>query len=248
VESLLRLDQMPSAWCPGCGIGIVVNTLMQTFGKINAPRENIRLVTSGISCVGRIPDYVRLSSVSAGAADLFQTALMLKRKEPELMVVAIASDNDLIAAGGEGLVELMESGESVLVLYLNSYALHLMVEHRRFSDLPVMGGIPAGSSGTPFNIPRLADAHGALFAARWTPLHCRRIALSLKKALRKPGPALIEVIIPCLMYFASRQGTGTILDRMGHYLERAELRNHEPTDRLDGREDRDLVIGTFIDR
>lgn len=248
VESLLHLDRMPSVWCPGCGIGIVVNTLVQTVDKLNIPREEFRLVSSGISCAGKIPEYLRLPLERADSGDVFRTALDLKRERPGFRVVAVATDNDLIVSGVDGLAELLSSGEDVLILYLNSCVLNVLVEHRRRPELPLPRRGPAPESGGPFNIPRLADVSGAAFVARWTPLHCRRIAFSLKRSLRKTGPALIEVIVPCLMYFASRQGTGTVLDRMGHYLERAVLRNREPTECLDMREDSQIVIGTFIDR
>jgi 2-oxoglutarate ferredoxin oxidoreductase subunit beta len=247
-ETLLRLDRMPLEWCPGCGIGIVVNTLLRTVGRMGGPEADTRLVLSGISCAGKIPDYVRLPCEESDPGEIFRTALRLRRDRPGSRVVVIVSDNDLIVSGGDGLAELLSSGESVVVLYLNSFVAQLLIEHRGFSTLPFLHQAPNRDPAGPFNIPRTADLYGAAYVARWTPLHCRRFAFSLKKALKKSGPALIEIIVPCLMYFASELGGGTTLDRMGLYLERAVIRNRESTENLYMRREGEIVIGTFIDR
>lgn len=248
LEPLIRQDALPSVWCPGCGIGIVVNTFLQSIRQARLDADNITLISSGISCTGKVADFLNLKNQTAGQTDVFRTALEYKSQHPNRLVVLFVNDNDLIASGVAGFQELCGSELPVLVLFINSFIYHMLVEHRQMNCMSLLN--PAGKDEAPslFNLPHLADSSGAGYIARWTPLHCRRLSFSIKDAVKRDTPAVIEVISPCLMYFASEEGPGITLDRMNLYLRNSIIKHDEPTQNLNTRDMQNIVLGKFIDR
>jgi len=74
-----------------------------------------------------------------------------------------------------------------------------------------------GNFEFPFNLPYLAAASGASFAARWTVLHARQLEWTLREALLHPGFSFIEVIAPCSTAYArwNPEGRGTDPEKLG---------------------------------
>jgi len=248
IAPFIRQNMMPSVWCPGCGIGVVVNTFLQTVQRLKFTEGDICLVSSGISCTGKIADYLTFKRLDAAKQDVFKAALDFKRKNKDLKVFAFANDNDLLASGADGLIDLCRSGADVVVIYINSYTYQLFTEHRKFNTAPFIRNTNVAELESPFNLPHLAAEYGASYVARWTPLHCRRLSFSIKEALYHKGVAFIEVISPCLMYFSSEQGPGITLDRMGLYLSHAVIKENEPFGNLDTRNKKEIIIGRFLNR
>ena len=120
IEPFIRLDMMPSVWCPGCGIGVVVNTFLQTVQRLKFTAGDICLISSGISCTGKIADYLTFKSIDAAKQDVFKAALEFKQKNKDLKVVVFANDNDLLASGADGLIDLCRTGADVGIIYINT--------------------------------------------------------------------------------------------------------------------------------
>ncbi len=131
VDFLLRTDLIPSIWCPGCGIGIVVNILVQAIKsclprsdkrsgteaadrKVNIEPNNL-CVVSGVGCTGKVADYLKFNSSVSQRTDGFNTvdndnaidsAILLKQKNPQLKVVVFLNDADFITYGADSLIEV----------------------------------------------------------------------------------------------------------------------------------------------
>ncbi len=59
---------------------------------------------------------------------------------------------------------------------------------------------------------------------------------------------MIEVISPCLMYYASDGKIGEKVDRMNLYHTRSVIKNGEPTENLDIRSQDKIIVGKFVDK
>ncbi|MBD3415143.1 MAG: hypothetical protein GF421_12040 [Candidatus Aminicenantes bacterium] len=235
-DAFLKLKNIPTVWCPGCGIGIVVNTFIQTLKKMGLEANQITLISSGISCTGKISDHLNFKTVES--ENPFEEAAEFKQKNPQSRVVLFFNDNDLIVSGTKGLIQSCEAGLEILAVLINSFVCNVLFFHKKYQ----------GISEKIFNLPRLMNHHGASYIARWTPLHCRRLSYSIKEALSKPGFSFIEVISPCLMYYASSGYEGKTIDRMGCYLENAKINNESPMKDLTVEDLDHIVIGKFLDR
>jgi len=247
IDSLLHSDLIPSIWCPGCGIGIVVNTFLQTVKKLNINPDEICVVSSGLGCIGKIAEYLRFKRLKIADRDVLHSAATLKLENPDFKIVVFLSDCDFIASGVDDFLEACKKGTELLVIYINSFIYHVFVEHKELHQTPFKRKPTSNDSESPFNIPHLAKTCGASFVARWTPLHCRRLTFSIKKAFLKQGFSLIEVISPCLMYYASAGKLGKILDRMGMFYKNSVIKNEEPTENLGIRANKKIVVGKFVD-
>lgn len=252
VDSLLNRDLIPSIWCSGCGIGIVLNTFLQAIGKLEIDPKTIRVLSSSLGCTGRIAEYIRIENLSLQTDEIISKAEKIRKENPDYEIVVFLNDTDFMAYGADSLFKKYPRELKLIVIYINSFLYNLFVAHKLMFNTPFsrsadnLKNIP-GKLNHPFNLPDLAVTSGAVFVARWTPLHVRRFYFSLKKAFNKNGLSFIEIISPCLMYFASDKGLGRTLDRMKYFLKKSVIKNGEPTEDLDTRNENELIIGNFID-
>ncbi len=248
VEPYLRLDSFPSVWCPGCGIGIAFNTFLQAASKTGLSEREICVVSSGISCTGKIPDYMKGPCEIVGGGAVIQKGAEFKSSSPQLTVVVFLNDNDFLLSGLDDLGETCRKNENLVVVYINNFIFHVFWEHKEYRDLPFLEKSSLPDSISPFNLPRFAEKAGASFVARWTPLHVRRMRYSMQKAIQAEGFAFIEVVSPCLMYYASAGGLGQTLDRMGGFLEQSVIRHDSSTELTDLKDLSRIVVGEFVDK
>lgn len=243
---LLHLDRMPFEWCAGCGIGIVVNTFIQTVHRLKLDPSRVYVFSSQLGCTGKIAEYLKFQKPPIQKGSLFLSALRFKQKRPESHVVVFFNENDLIVSGTEDFLLLCWRGKGILAIFINSFIHHLFLQHREVERFPVGKKILEKESHFLFNIPGEVKKCGASLVARWTPLHCRRLMFSMKKGFSKHGFSFIEVISPCLMYHASEKGLGKKLHRMDDFLKNSAIIDSKPNDNLDTRESR-IILGNFVD-
>jgi 2-oxoglutarate ferredoxin oxidoreductase subunit beta len=107
---------------------------------------------------------------------------------------------------------------------------------------------PIGCPEEPFNFCHMAAAAGAVYVARWTALHIRRLTDSLVEAMEKPGFSFVEVLSPCPTSFGRRNKMGKGLDIVQYYHSQSVIRNDiDPSEAtLDFAQN--LVVGKFVDR
>lgn len=246
VDPYLHLESFPSVWCPGCGIGIAFNTFLQAASKNGVSEREICLVSSGISCTGKIPDHMKGRCEVVGGGAVIQKGADLKTSSPQQTVVVFLNDNDFLLSGLDDLAETCRKNVDLVVVYINNFIFHVFLEHKEYRDLPFMEKSSLSGPVSPFNLPRVAEEAGASFVARWTPLHVRRMRFSMQKAIRTEGFAFIEVVSPCLMYYASAGGLGKTLDRMGGFLEQSVIRNDSSTEQTDLKDLNRIVVGEFV--
>lgn len=246
VVSFIRKEAAPSDWCPGCGIGVVVNAFLQAGRRMGIDPDELRMVSSGIGCTGRVGEQLKTIATRAGPDNPIEHGMKLSEENPDMKVAVLLNDTDLIASGIEGLQRAGERNARLLVIYINNYIYNIYLEHRALPVIPFLGD-PHGDTCSPFNIPHLARSCGARFVARWTPLHVRRLMYSMKNALSMPALSVIEVLSPCLLYYASSGMAGSIIDRMGHFYDNSVIVHHEPTENLDLRDRSEIIVGRFVE-
>jgi len=59
VKDYLRQRFFPHMWCPGCGHGTILNSLLRAIEELGLEKNEI-VMTSGIGCSARISGYVDL--------------------------------------------------------------------------------------------------------------------------------------------------------------------------------------------
>jgi len=103
-----------------------------------------------------------------------------------------------------------------------------------------------GNIEHPFNLAHLAAASGAVYVARWTAVHVKRIRESIKKAINKKGFSFIEIITPCPEEYGRRNKiTDPILD-MKRLIEISEVRPFIDPIKASITSDK-IIVGEFLD-
>jgi 2-oxoglutarate ferredoxin oxidoreductase subunit beta len=240
-DPLIKSEALISAWCPGCGIGTVVNVFLQSVARAKIDPRELFLV-AGMGCTGRIVDSIELDGSRVVDGLSFEYATRYKQDHPEKRVVVFLNDADFIAYGVDGFVESARKGYDVLVIYVNSFV-YPIVQYE-IAGSPTPGQSVYESREFPFNMPHLARACGAHHIARWTTVHSKRLSFSIADALKLRKFSVIEVIAPCLMYCVKHYRIRESLDR-NELIGRARLDHDEATENLDIRRGDEIIVGKF---
>lgn len=249
MEDLLRMDRMPHIWCPTCGIGTAVSCFISALNQLDTPLDNV-CVVSGIGCTGRVAGYVKLDSFHTTHGRPIPFATGLKLGNPKLKPVVFSGDGDLIAIGGNHFIHAARRNIDLTIICANNFN-YAMTGGQVGPTTPETARTstsPYGCFEYPFNIPYLADACGAVYVARWTSLHIRRLTNSMVEALNKPGFSVIEVITPCPTLYARRNKLGDGLNLMKFYHDNAVIKHGADTREVDIQFQERIVCGKFVDR
>jgi 2-oxoglutarate ferredoxin oxidoreductase subunit beta len=106
---------------------------------------------------------------------------------------------------------------------------------------------PYGNAEQPFNLPALAASSGAVYVARWTTLHVRRMITAFEEALAKKGFSFVEVISACPTLYTRRNKLGSGLDWMHYFRDSSDVRHGVPPETVDIRFRGRIPVGKFVD-
>jgi 2-oxoglutarate ferredoxin oxidoreductase subunit beta len=248
MENLLRSERLPHIWCPGCGIGTVFGSVMAAIQKSSYDLDKIAVV-SGIGCTARMAGYIRLDSfhTTHGRAIPFATGLKLAR--PDIKVLVISGDGDLLAIGGNHFIHAARRNIDITVVCVNNFN-YGMTGGQLAPSTPFGAKTTTSVSGCPeepFNFCYLASACGAVYVARWTSLHIRRLTNSITEAMQKRGFSFIEILTPCPTAFGRRNKTGNALETLKFYHERTISRNDIDPKEAPVDFGSQIVVGRFVD-
>lgn len=248
LDEYLRTDRLPHIWCPGCGLGMILGTLLRAITKSRLDIDKTTIV-SGIGCTGRAAGYVKLDSfhVTHGRALPFATGLKLAN--PDLKVVVFSGDGDLAAIGGNHLIHAARRNMDMTVICVNNF-IYGMTGGQLGPTTPESGRTTTSRKGnieTPFNIPHLVGAAGASYVARWTAAHVRQMERAFIEALQKKGFSFIEIISPCPTYYGRMNEQATGLDQMRYYRYNSIVKHYANLADVEVSLNGQIIVGKFID-
>ena len=247
-DVLLRQDRLPHIWCPGCGLGIALNCFLGALMKSGLDLKKVAVV-SGIGCAGRVAGYINLDSFHTTHGRAIPFATGLKLANPELKVVVFSGDGDLIAIGGNHFIHAARRNMDITVICVNNFN-YGMTGGQLGPTTPTTAFTttsPYGNREHPFNIPYLAAGSGAVYVARWTTLHVRRLERSMIEALQKKGFALVEVISPCPTLYGRRNKMPTGVEEMEYYRRKSVIRHGADPREVGIKYEGEIVVGKFVD-
>jgi len=247
-DAYLRKGRLPHIWCDGCGLGTALTAFIGGVKRSGVPWKDVAVV-SGIGCTGRIAGYLNLDGyhTTHGRAIPFATGLTLVR--PGMKIVVISGDGDLFAIGGNHFIHAARRNIDLTVICVNNFN-YAMTGGQMGPTTPRDSWTttsPRGHVEHPFNLVHLAMAAGAVYVARWTTLHVRRLADAIAYALPRRGFRFLEVISPCPTCYGRKNGLGSGLDNLHSYREKAEIRHGADPASAGIERDGSIVVGTFQD-
>jgi 2-oxoglutarate ferredoxin oxidoreductase subunit beta len=247
MDELLRGDRLPHIWCQGCGIGTAVSCFISALIRSGLDLDKVAVV-SGIGCTGRVAGYIRLDSFHTTHGRAIPFATGLKLANPEMKVVVISGDGDLIAIGGNHFIHAARRNMDMTVICVNNFN-YGMTGGQMGPTTPTEARTSTSRRGNlehPFNVPSLAAAAGATYVARWTVLHARRLEKSIHTALLKPGFTVVEAISPCPTLYGrwNRRRYGT--DMFAYYHQKSVIRHDAKPWEVDIALAGEVICGEFV--
>ncbi|HHT9127380.1 MAG TPA: thiamine pyrophosphate-dependent enzyme [Candidatus Wujingus californicus] len=213
----LKLELLPTPWCPGCGNGIVLKTVCQAFDEIDMPK-NGTVVISGIGCAGRSAGFFDLDSVHTAHGRAIPVAEGIKYANESLNVVVLSGDGDLLGIGGNHLLHAIRRNTNITVVcYANeTYGM----TGGQVSPTTPYGTktltTPDGNKDTPADVQYFFRNPNSFFA-RTTAYHLNHMKKCIVEALKFNGFSFVEVRTMCIVNYGRRLGYKNSNEMLLHY-------------------------------
>ena len=247
MEKYLRPGIQETPFCPGCGHGILMGSVLRAVDESGLDMKKM-LFVSGIGCAAWIPSpHFNGDTLHTlhGRALAFATGAKLF--SPDLCVVVISGDGDLSSIGGNHLIHAARRGIDLKVICANNM-IYGMTGGQVASTTPkdvITSTTPGGNPYRPFDLCRLVKAAGATYVARYAVTQPVALIRSIKKAFFHVGFSFIEVISPCPTQFGKRNQLERPEEVIRDLIERAIL--EEEAKGLTQEELREKIItGEFV--
>jgi len=248
MDELLRQDRLPHIWCPGCGLGTALTCFASALVKSGLNMDKVAVV-SGIGCTGRVAGYVYLDSFHTTHGRAIPFATGLKFGNPELKVIVFSGDGDLAGIGGNHLIHAARRNVDITVICVNNFN-YGMTGGQLAPTTPLHARTstsPRGNQEHPFNLPYLAAGSGAVYVARWTVLHVRRLEKAMGEAIAKRGFSFVEVISPCPTLYGRMNKLREGLEALRYYREHTHIVHGADPKDVDIDLGGDFTVGKFVD-
>ena len=248
LRKYMRSHVTRTTTCPGCGNGIVAQAILRAIDAMQMEMDDFVFV-SGIGCSAWIPSPMFAADTlhtTHGRPIAFATGVKLGLPEKNVMV--ISGDGDLTAIGGNHLIHAARRNINLTVVLMNN-GIYGMTGGQTAPTTP--RGVttitnPYGTMEHTFDISSMVMAAGASYVARWTTLHARSLARSIRKGLEKKGFSLIEVVTQCPVQYGRVSKLGGAVDILKHYKDNSISIKKAATMSSEMLSDK-IVVGEFVD-
>jgi len=216
IHKYLRHDKkFPHVWCPGCGIGIILGSLIRAIDRTGYSKDEIVLV-SGIGCTGRLPVYVDFNTLHTTHGRALTFATGVKLAKPTLKVIVVMGDGDAVAIGGNHFIHAARRNIDLTAIIVNN-SVYGMTGGQYSPTTPY--GMKSATTvysnvEHAFSISELAVTAGAIFVGRGTVYHAKLLDNLMEKAFAKVGFSVVEVISHCHTQYGRINRLGSAVEMM----------------------------------
>jgi 2-oxoglutarate/2-oxoacid ferredoxin oxidoreductase subunit beta len=249
VYKYLRHDKkFPHVWCPGCGNGILLGSLIRAIDRTGLEKDEIALV-SGIGCSGRLSVYVDFNTVHATHGRALTFATGIKLAKPKLHVIVIMGDGDATSIGGNHFIHAARRNLNLTAIVVNNNIYGMT--GGQYSPTTPYGALSTtslyGNIEQAFSIAELAGMAGASMVARGTVYHASLLDELIEKAIVKRGFSVVEVISHCHTQYGRKNKLGGAVEMLRWQKDsavRVEKARSLSQEEMQGK----FTIGVLVDR
>jgi len=205
-------------YCPGCGLGMAQSALMRAFHRLDLDITQVA-TAGGSGCYSIMAHYFKSGHVHGSHGRGCAVATGIKMARPELKVLTLQGDGDLLAIGGNHFIHAARRNIDITVICFNNFG---------FGDTggqfapttPLNSVTETSQQGMPepaFDACKLAIGAGASFVARTTVAHPVHMTRVLAEAIDWKGFAFVEILQHCHVLWGRRNGMPEAIDMMNFY-------------------------------
>jgi 2-oxoglutarate/2-oxoacid ferredoxin oxidoreductase subunit beta len=249
IHKYLRHDKkFPHVWCPGCGIGIMLGSLIRAIDRTGYSKDEIVLV-SGIGCTGRLPVYVDFNTLHTTHGRALTFATGVKLAKPSLKVIVVMGDGDAVAIGGNHFIHAARRNIDLTAIIVNN-SVYGMTGGQYSPTTPY--GMKSATTvysnvEHAFSISELAVTAGAVFVGRGTVYHAKLLDNLMEKAFAKVGFSVVEIISHCHTQYGRMNRLGSAVEMMQWQRDHAVLVEKAIQMKEEELQDK-FKIGVLVDR
>ena len=214
----IKLDLLPSIWCPGCGIGTIMMQLALTLDEMGLNERNTIIVT-GIGCTGRMGGYLKHEAVYTLHGRTLPVAEAIKTVKPEMNVIVVAGDGDTASIGGNHLVHTIRRNAPVTVL-CNNNEIYGLTGGQTGPTTPTGTktlSSPGGNPNTPINLQGIVRSSPHALYAKSTVYHQLHLRNAIREAIEWPGFSFVDITSQCIENNGRRIGFASANDMLTFY-------------------------------
>ncbi len=194
-------NDVPIAWCPGCGNFSILKALKQALIDM-AVKPNEIILVSGIGQAAKLPHYLRCNFFNGLHGRSLSIATAIRIANADVPVIVIGGDGDTYGEGGNHFIHALRRNMNMTLITHNNQVFGLTqgqaspTTERGFVTRVQIHGVVL----TPFNPVTVAIALEVPFVARGFAGNVEHLQWLIKEAMSTEGFSLIDVFQPCVSY------------------------------------------------
>ncbi len=214
----LRKDKMPHIWCPGCGHGSIVKSILRSIDKLQWEKNDV-VVVSGIGCSSRTPGYLDFNTLHTTHGRGLAFASGIKMAKPGLKVIVVSGDGDAMAIGGNHFIHSCRRNIDITLIVYNNNIYGMTGGQASPTTFVGARGTtaPYGVIEHPFDVCDLAIGSGATFVGRALDLDAVAMDRVILASLKHKGFSVVDAWSQCTTYFGRQNKWGGASDMMDRY-------------------------------
>ena len=201
----LRADKLPHMWCPGCGIGVLVKSIIGAIDDLGWDKNDIAFV-SGIGCTSRAPGYMDMNTLHTTHGRALTFATGIKLVQPTKHVIVISNNGDATTIGGNHFIHACQRNIDITVI-INNNNIYGMTG-KQFSPTTPYGAkaatISYGNVDSSFDLVELVKGAGATYVVRGSIDNARMMQKYVRDGLEHHSFSIIEALTNCHTQFGRR--------------------------------------------
>ena len=194
-------NDVPVAWCPGCGNFSILNALKQALVESALNPDEIILV-SGIGQAAKLPHYLNCNFINGLHGRSLPVATAVRIANTGLPVIVIGGDGDTYGEGGNHFMHALRRNINLTLITHNNQVFGLT--QGQASPTTEKGFVTRvqthGVFLNPLNPLTVAMAFEAPFVARGYAGDVKQLTGLIKEGMATEGFALVDVLQPCVSY------------------------------------------------
>ncbi len=215
-------------WCPGCGLFAIEKIIADEMQALGYNRENT-VIVSGIGCSGRIAEYFNVDSMHVNHGRTIPVAEGIKRANPDINVIVISGDGDLLSIGGNHLIHGIERDIDITI-FCNNNRVYAMTGGQTAPTTPKGQKTktdPVGKKTNSFKAENLFINRERFFFARANTLDIEHFKKATREALLWKGFSYVEIVSQCIATLERKLRTQNMADIMEEFKKEKELFNYD---------------------
>jgi 2-oxoacid:acceptor oxidoreductase, beta subunit, pyruvate/2-ketoisovalerate family len=197
----LKFNISETAWCPGCGNFIIIDSLKSALEKLGKKPHEV-LVVGGIGQAAKTPQYINANGFCGLHGRALPPAAAAKIVNSRLTVIVDSGDGDSYGEGGNHFIHNIRRNADITHFVHNNQIYGLTkgqasptTDIGQVTDIQVAGNI-----NEPLNPVLLAITMGAGFVARAFSGDKEQLTSIMAEAINYKGYALVDILQPCVSF------------------------------------------------